>query len=208
LDWASNLPYICTVKQQQQKNNKAMNTSISHKALEVIKTLKAATDKSITGVSFVSIRNYTNTSGETSNNLINVGASYEKAKKSDIATLEDIPFIQSQTFKSTPENIEAARVALIAAFIAPDKARSEGQKDAYTHIVPGVKVHNETGQIYVYGYREKKEVLQAGEYKTVNSSALTIAKNELRKLLRTGKFTQYSLEMGNEIRANGQTLEL
>lgn len=184
-----------------------MQTSISQKALQVITTIKGATAKSITGVSFVSIRNYTNTSGETSNNLINVGMSYTNAKKKDIETLETLN-VKEHSFKSTPENIEAARVALIAAFIAPDKARSEGQKDAYTVISEGIKVHNETGQIYIYGYREKKEVLKAGEYKVVNSSDLTIAKNELRKLLRTGKFTQYALEMGNEIRANGNTLEL
>lgn len=184
-----------------------MQTTISNKALQVIKTIKGATEKSITGVSFVSIRNYTNTSGETSNNLINVGIRYDNAKKKDIETLENLN-VSEHSFKSAPENIEQARVALIASFLAPDKARSEGQKDAYTHIVDGVKVHNETGQIYIFGYREHKEVLKAGEYKTVNSSDLTIAKNELRKLLRTGKFTQYALEMGNEIRANGETLEL
>jgi hypothetical protein len=60
----------------------------------------------------------------------------------------------------------------------------------------------------VYGYREQKTVLVKGEYKTVKSAALTIAKNELRKLLKTGKFTQYSLELGNTIKANGETLEL
>ncbi len=184
-----------------------MNLTVTNQALNVIKTIKAATDKSITGVSFVSIRNYTNTSGETSNNLINVGMSYANAKKKDIETLENLN-VKEHSFKSTPENIEVARLELIAAFIAPDKARSEGQINAFTVITNGVKVHNETGQIYVYGYREKKEVLQAGEYKVVKSSDLTIAKNELRKLLRTGKFTSFALEMGNTIRANGDTLEL
>ncbi len=184
-----------------------MSTEISNKALQVIKTLKNATEKSITGVTFVSIRNYTNTSGEIGNHLINVGMKYENAKKKDIETLENLN-VSEYNFKSTPENIEAARVALIAAFISPDQARSQGQLDAYTHIVSGVKVHNETGQIYVYGYREKKEVLKEGVYKTVKSAPLTIAKNELRKILRTGKFTNYALEMGNTIRANGETLEL
>lgn len=180
---------------------------ISNKALAVIKKIKAATENSITGVSFVSIRNYTNKDGEVSNNLINVGIKYDSAKKKDVEFLENLDAKQ-YTFKSTPELIEEARVALIAAFLAPDKARSEGQKDAYTVIVDGVKVHNETGQIYVYGYRENKTVLKEGTYKTVNSAALTIAKNELRKLLRTGKFTQYALECGNEIKSNGETLEL
>ena len=182
-----------------------MNTSI--KALQVIANVKQATDKSITGVSFVSIRNYTNKQGETSNNLINVGASYERAKQKDIELLENLN-ASEHTFKSTPDLIEEARVELIKAFLKPDENRSQGQKDAYTNIVSGVKVHNETGVLYVYGYRENKTVLKAGEYKEVKSAALTIAKNELRKLLRTGKFTQYALELGNEIRCNGETLEL
>lgn len=183
------------------------NIEIPSKVLKVITTLKQATNKSITGVSFVSIRNYTNKNGEVSNNLINIGASYERALKQDVEFLENLKFGDYE-FKSTPDLIEEARVTLIEAFLKPNENRSNGQKDAYTHIVPGLKVHNETGLLYVYGYREQKTVITKGEYKTVKSSALTIAKNELRKLLRTGKFTQYSLEIGNEVRANGETLEL
>ena len=181
--------------------------TVSQKALSVITTLKKATDKSATGVSFVSIRNYTNKFGEVSNNTINVGASYENAKKKDIEFLENINLSEYE-FKSDLSLLDEARKELIASFIKPDENRSKGQTEAYTHIVKGVKVHNETGVLYVYGYRERKEVLKAGEYPTVKSRPLTIAKDELRKLLRTGKFTQYALEIGNEVRANGETLEL
>ena len=184
-----------------------MNLTVSQKALAVIATINAALEKSITGVSFVSIRNYTNKSNEVSNNLVNVGASYQNAKAKDIETLENLN-TKEHTFKSSPELIEEARKELIAAFISPDETRSNGQKEAYTQILPGVKVHNETGVLYIYGYRESKTVITEGIYKEVKSKPLTIAKNELRKLLRTGKFTQYALEIGNEIRANGTTLEL
>lgn len=191
-----------------QSNKKKMETlTVSEKALKVITTLKKATDKSITGVSFVSIRNYTNKFGEVSNNLINIGASYENAKQKDIVFLENINLSEYE-FKSDLSLLDEARKELIASFIKPDENRSNGQKEAYTHIVKGVKVHNETGVLYVYGYREKKEILTNGIYPTVKSKPLTIAKDELRKLLRTGKFTQYALEIGNEIRANGETLEL
>lgn len=181
--------------------------SVSTKALSVITTIKRATDKSVTGVSFVAIRNYTNKFGEVSDNLLNVGASYEKAKAKDVEFLENINFADYQ-FKSDLSLLDEARKELIAAFIKPDENRSNGQKDAYTHIVKGVKVHNETGVLYVYGYRENKKILKEGVYPTVKSRPLTIAKDELRKLLRTGKFTQYALEIGNEVRANGETLEL
>jgi hypothetical protein len=190
-----------------QSNKKTMETMISQKALKVILTLKSATNKSVTGVSFVSIRNYTNKFGEVSNNLINVGANYEKAKQKDITFLENINFSDYE-FKSDLSLLDEARKVLIASFIKPDENRSNGQINAYTHIVSGVKVHNETGVLYIYGHRENKQILTNGEYPIVKSKPLTIAKDELRKLLRTGKFTQYALEIGNEVRANGETLEL
>ncbi len=184
-----------------------MNLTISQRALAVITLINNAISKSPTGVSFVHVKNYKNKQNEVSNNLINVGMSYENAKVKDIEFLENLP--TDLTFKSTPELIEEARKTLIAAFIAPDKARSEGQIDAYERIINGLKVHKETGVLYLYGYRQKKEVIAAGEAKKpVNSAPLTIAKDELRKHLRTGKFTQYALEVGNDIKANGETLEL
>ena len=179
---------------------------VSIKALQVISMLKQATENSITGVSFVSIRNYTNSSNEASNNLINVGINYEKSKIKDIEFLENLN-LDEYSFKSNLDVILEAKAELIKSFIKPEENRSKGQIEAYTHIVSGVKVHNESGQVYVYGYRENKTILKEGEYKQVNSKPLTIAKNELRKLLRTAKYTQYSLEIGNQVRANGSTLE-
>jgi hypothetical protein len=181
--------------------------TISNKATKIISMLNEAVSKSITGLSFVSIRNYTNSSNEVSHNLINIGIRYESAKAKDIEFLQNID-LSSYTFKSEISVLEEAKNELIASFIKPNENRSNGQIDAYTHIVSGLKVHNETGLLYIYGYRENKTILVEGEYKKVNSSPLTIAKNELRRLLKTGKFTQYAIEVGNTINANKQTLEL
>lgn len=111
-------------------------------------------------------------------------------------------------WQSAMVDIEIARTALIEAFIAPDKARSEGQTDAYTTITNGVRVHNDTGKLYIFGYRVSKTVLVEGVYKTVNSSKQTIAKNELRRLLKTSKFVNFSIEVGNSLTASGDTIEL
>ena len=181
--------------------------TISSKALQVISLLNKAVKNSPTGVSFVAINKYTNSANEVSNNLINIGASYQNAKNSDIEFLENIKFSEYE-FKSELSVLETAKAELIASFISPNENRSNGQTEASTTICSGIKVHNETGVLYVYGYRKNKVVLKTGEYKTVKSSAKTIAKNELRKLLKTGKFTQYALEIGNEVKAKGDTLEL
>lgn len=183
--------------------------NVSTKAIEVINLVKNAVSKSVTGVSFFSIKNYTNSNGEVSNQLINVGINYEKSKALDIIFLENLDLDKTELeFKSNKADLAVAKAELIAAFIKPNENRSNGQIDAYTTIFSGVKVHNETGVLYVYGYRQNKTVLVEGVYPIVKSSAKTIAKNELRKHLKTGKFTQFAIEIGNTIKANGETIEL
>ena len=184
-----------------------MNVSI--KAIEVINLVKNAVSKSVTGVSFFSIKNYTNSHGEVSNQLINVGINYENSTALDLIFLENLNLDKTElVFKSDLAILKEAKAELIAAFIKPNENRSNGQIDAYTTIFSGVKVHNETGKLYVYGYRVNKTVLVKGEYKTVKSRPLTIAKDELRKLLKTDKFVNFSIELGNEIKANGETIEI
>ena len=180
---------------------------ISQKTLEVINLVKKAVSKSITGVSFFSVKNYTNSSGEISNQLINIGVRYETAKQKDIEFLENINLSEYQ-FKSPIELIEQAKAELIASLIKPDENRSFGQTNAYTTIFSGVKVHNLSGLLYIYGYSVSKTILKEGVYKSVNSKPLTIAKDELRKLLKSTKYKQFSLEIGNEIKANGETIEI
>ena len=117
--------------------------TVSNKALSVINLVKNAVSSSITGVSFFSVKNYENSFGEVSNQLINVGINYEKSKVSDIETLENID-LTAHNFKSDLPTLKLARLELINAFLKPNENRSNGQKDAYTTIFPGVKVHNET----------------------------------------------------------------
>lgn len=184
-----------------------MELVISPKAAAVIELLKNSVNNTLTGVSFLSIRNYTNASGETANHLVNIGINYAKAKAKDIETLKNLD-INEHNFKSDLALIEEARQALIAELTNPNANRSQAQADAYTPIVDGLKVHNESGKLIIYAFREKKTVITEGTYKTVKSRPLTIAKNELRKLLRVGKFKNFAIELGNELKANGETLEL
>ena len=184
---------------------------VSEAAQLVINLVKKAIEKSPNGVSFVSIREYKNKQGEVSNQTINIGASYDNAKKADIETLEGLDITdQKHSFKSSVLMLEQARIELIEGFLKPNENISKGQKDAYTHIpnCSGLKVHNTTGLLYLFGNRINKTVLVKGEYKTVNSKALTIAKNELRKLLKTDKFVNFALEVGNTLKMAGDTLEL
>jgi hypothetical protein len=183
------------------------NLEISPKALQVINLVKNAVSKSVTGVSFFSIKNYTNLSGEVSNQLINVGINYEKSKQKDIEFLENIN-LSEYDFKSPIDLLQQAKAELIAAFIKPNENMSNAQKNAFTIIFPGVEVHNENGLLYIYGYGVSKTILVKGEYKDKKSKPLTIAKDELRKLLKTSHFRKFGIEIGNELKANGETIEI
>ncbi len=191
-----------------------MDTTIqvSTKALQVIKLVKDAVSNSLTGVSFFSIKNYEkkcdNDTIEISDNLINVGINYEKSKQDDIKFLRNLDVTTLKGYKSSVMDLFKAQTALILAFEKPNENRSKGQTDAFTTIFSGIKAHNETGQLYIYGYRVSKTVKQEGTYKTVKSSTLTIAKNELRKLLKTGKFKQFVVSNADTLKANGETIEL
>jgi hypothetical protein len=187
--------------------NLTITIVVSPQAQRVIDLLKNAVKNSPTGVSLVSIRSYTNKSGEISNNRINIGASYEKAVEKDIEFLKNLDVTTIEGRKSDVITLEKNRIALIEAFIKPNENRSNGQKEAYIHICKGLKVHIETGAIYIYGLRVAKEVLVQGEYKSVKSSSDTIAKNELRKLLKSGKFTQYVINEIESVKANGEEME-
>ena len=172
-------------------------------ALQVIANLSNALSKSPTGVSFVSIKGYKNSYNEVSNNLVNVGASLDNAKKKDIETLQALNVTE---LNGDSILLEKARVELINSFINPNENRSQGQKDAYTIVAKGIKVHNETGEIYIFGLRTSKTIIEQGVYPIVNSRALTLAKNQLKKDLKSSKFTQYKLSSTAIIKTNGEEL--
>ena len=171
---------------------------ISQIAQKVIVNMERAIAKSPTGVTMVSIREYQNSNGEISNNIVNIGANLDNAKK------KDIEFLKGKS--GTTEIDELARLDLIKSLETPNANRSKGQIDAYTTIAKGIKVHNETGEIYVFGLRMKKEVVRQGIYPVVNSKALTIAKNALRKDLKSSKFTQFKISEISEIRIAGEEI--
>lgn len=164
--------------------------------------------KSPNGVSFIAINGYLNSSNEVSNNLLNIGASLANAKIKDIETLKNCD-ITKLTFSVDMPTVLIAQTELINSLIKPDQNRSDGQINAYTHICTGLKVHNTTGTLYVFGFRENKTVITKGEYKTVNKQKKTIAKDELKKQLnlRTDKFKMFTLSNISNMKLNKETLE-
>lgn len=189
-----------------------MTIQVSSKAAEVINLVEKALEKTPTGVSFCSIKNYKNEKGEVSDYVFNIGVSYEKAKQKDIKFLNDLD-VTTMQWQSSMVDIIKAKQELISSLDKPDAIRSKAQKDAYFHLSfnedkqSALKVHCETGVLYVFGMKVSKKVIKAIEYKEAKSSPLTIAKNELRKLMKSTKYRQFTFSLdGMSIKASGEEI--
>lgn len=160
--------------------------------------------KEITGVSFVSVV-YINQQNEKHQTLFNVGVDYQKAKQKDIEFLQqlDVTTIQSSLDN---ELLEAARVALLDSFIKPSKTRSEGVANAYTHLGAGLKIHNESQKLFVYGMKVHKRVIKEGDEREDTRSNLTKAKDKIRSLLKSTQYRQYEIERSIQYKIKGDTI--
>tara|TARA_R110000822_G_scaffold185911_1_gene325018 strand:+ start:3689 stop:4219 length:531 start_codon:yes stop_codon:yes gene_type:complete len=176
-----------------------MSTLVINAKISAIFNIVKKVKNSPTGVTFVSVKEYENKANEISNYLINVGVSLVNAKNKDIEYLENLDVSTLQT-TICKDLLNEARLALIKALKKPNENRSKGQKNAYTTISKGIRLHNETNRLHVYGFFVKKDVIVKGVYKKVNSRPLTIAKNFLRKSMKSTKFRTMILEMADAIK--------
>ncbi len=144
--------------------------------------------------------------GEIARHTIRFGASIEKAYRADLAKLEKLaPTLSGVALEACNELVASLRESL-----EKGVGNNSGYTgaDTYTSIAKGIKVHKETGEIYVSGFSRSKVTLQAGTEKKVKSSEKTIEKNKLRRLLLSGKFRQFALPATLSARVNGKELVL
>jgi hypothetical protein len=159
-----------------------------------------AVAKTIKGTSFVGLRNYTNKQGEKSNQTILAGYSHEKALECDFLSLQEnkdkifaelekshakelIQTAFDNVFKSLETRLSSDEVkAKLREENNPTLKASDAQANAYIHLAKGVKLCKETDEIHVFGLVVKKSIIEAIEYKPVNSRELTIVQNKIKKI--------------------------
>lgn len=157
----------------------------------------------INGTSFVGIKEYTSKStGETANHVVNVGFKYENAIERDLNKLNNLTRKDAENivFETGVDinTILTAKNEMINSFVnnrnkETQSKQSTAQENTYLNIAPGIRLHKETGQVYIYALHVSKEVLIKGEYKKVNSRNKTIAKKAIKKYLdlSTAKFRNF-----------------
>lgn len=173
---------------------------------------------------------YENKQHEKSKYVINLNVDYERVYREDLQTLKDeLDTVQriDPEVDYTTEDLEdkALEVKALGAMIKSLENSLEkgiGNNDNYTQkdveyiyfktkdgkFVPNIKMHPETGKIYLTGFVIKKVVVEEGDpKKAVKSRPLTLKKNKFEKLLKRSKIRSFVLDNADKARLNGETIE-
>lgn len=141
---------------------------------------------------FFAIQGYKNKSGEVSNQTIQLNIDRSKLAEKATDTLLE------RWIKSANVMQGNAITTLIKSIVLPNKARSNGQKNAFERLNKNVQYCKETNQFSIFGgQRIAKEIVTAGIYKTVNSRPETIVKNKESKSIPYFNPARFNLDASN-----------
>jgi len=179
---------------------------LTDQAEKIADTIKSALNKSLTNVSFCSVKDYVNDKGEKSDYLINIGVNYQTAKQKDIEYLKNLDVL-SMEWHCPMVDIVKAQLELINDYTNPNPRKSQAQKDAYIHINEALKIHTDTMELFVFGSKVRKTIKEEGDYGADTRQPLTKAKDEIRQLLKHTKYRQFKFKLnGMKMKANGEEL--
>lgn len=170
------------------------------------------------GNRFASLVYRSKESGELARHVILIGFSYHNAVQKSRDELANM--IAMNTFKGI--QLEAAKEVLaslektLAAHAQGEQNDDYTKKDVYDTValdgveVSGIRYNKNDGSFKLFGLSVSKTVLENGVFKDVKSKPLTIAKNEIRRLLPVSKFREYAIEEKAlaAAKVNGDTLEM
>jgi len=149
-----------------------------------------------TSSTFLTLKGYRSESGEVSDFSIVFHISYKNALLRSIAKLEALVPADELEAQAKEECLSSFMESL-------DRIQStpiEEADDTYRHFtdsngtyIKGVKLHEETNTLHLYGLVVHKKVLMPGLHKTKNRKPLTAAKNRLRRMCPVGSFRQFKI---------------
>lgn len=150
-------------------------------------------------------------SGETAKYLVNLNAKTENLYRRDLVKLVEIA-------KSLPKADKLHRDACAKVILSRRKSLREGigQREDYTcrdtyesiEGLPGVKVHKETGVLYVMGLRVAREVIVPGVHKVVKSKPETLARKAIERQIGSESIRQFILKGITTARLAGEEIHL
>lgn len=160
------------------------------------------------GARLASITYRAKDSGELARHTLIMGADYQKVVEDSLLEFQlQLPELKGVEAIACLELIESAKNTL-------SNMEKGEENDAYTKkgmyfpICPGIKILEKDMTAEIQGLAHAKKVIEPGEYKKVNSSPKTIAKNNLRKASKWGKLRTFSIDLGHleRVKINGEEL--
>lgn len=173
--------------------------------------------KEVKGTSFISYV-YRNEQGELARyfGIFGQALNHSTMNRGDLArlTAKKQTVIQTVEAKYSPQAVQQAyleKINSLQTSLAGTNVRSQAQIDAYQYIEGcNIKVNLNTREFYITFYLLRKEVIEAGTYKKVNSKEVTLAKRMIEKefckasRIRTLKITAEQLSM---VKTGGKVLD-
>jgi hypothetical protein len=166
------------------------------------------------GASFATFTYQTKETGEVAKYNIILGATTETLYRKDVPRLERIVKLlksikaQDHTIKAA-EELLASRNESLTKGVGNNSAYTNADTYDYIEGLTGVRVHRETGALYVSGLLNRKEVISAGTpRKAVKSAPKTIAKRRIGYMLPSGRYRMFSLHDVTRAALRGNVLEL
>ena len=162
---------------------------------------------------FCSIYYESKGTGEVARHTINLNVNLENLYSQDLETLMSIKnnlndSVEIQACNELIESFEDSLKAGIGNNVNYSQKNVDYKrfKDVDGKVISNVKQHP-NGQIYLSGLLINKDVIEQGQYVERKSKPLTIAKNKMRKDLKTTKFRNYVLDSNTfEIRVRGNNI--
>ncbi len=145
---------------------------------------------------FLTLKGYRNDAGEVADFSIAFHIDYQQALRKSIEIVDEMKLTTPLEKLARDELIESFSKSLVKIAETP----IEEIQDGYTRFfddegkyIKGVKMHNATNTLHLYGLVVHKRVRMPGNYPVVNSRRLTVAKDKMRYLTPVGKFRQFRI---------------
>jgi hypothetical protein len=166
------------------------------------------------GATFASFVYTTKDTGEVAKYNLTLNASTENLYKKDIDILRRMVNIlkgikaQDHTVKAA-EELLASRNESLTKGVGNNSQYTNADTYDYVAGLTGVRVHKETGALYVSGLLNRKEVITPGTpRKQVKSAPKTIAKKKIGYMLPSGRYRLFTLPNVTRAAVNGDVLEI
>lgn len=145
---------------------------------------------------FLSLIGYRNFYSEISDYSIVFHISYEAALKKSISYLESLNNLSSIEKMAKEELLNSFNNSLDKTNVSSFDLLSNSYSYVYDeNDVPlkGIKIHDQTGILHLYGLVVHKRIIMPGLYPHRNRRELTVVKDQLRRQCSIGKFRQFRI---------------